>query len=363
MCNDITLEGSSRDRLHLLSSAREVADELLERWLYVPLHKAMELGSPEGLDRAVAQMAARLRSEVSGADDAAVRAAVAVLDVDWGSTTASQRRALVARALEAAGRRVVAVPATVEAVLGEASSDVVAAAQGASRRGQRLAIGADFNALDRRIIDYLGSSQSTFVRDEYGRRAGAFSAQARRVVADGLEAGLGRQDIARDLALAARTTLAGRGSFYWEVVASSFISQGRSFGQLSAYAEAGIDRYLFEAVLDEHTTETCRFLHGKTFSVSRGLQLFERVEAEPDRVKDILPWVRETNDVETGRKSLYVEQGGKRTAIAEVARSAAGTRDDRGEFSRGLSDRELSDLGVSFPPLHGLCRSTTLSIP
>ena len=363
MCNSNTLEGSPGDRLHLLSSAREVADEILERYLRVRLHKAMDLGNAAGLDRAVAQMAARLRSEVTGADDAAVRAAVAVLDVDWGSTTASQRRALVARALDAAGRKVATVPGAVEAVFGKAADEVVAAARGAVRRGQRLAIGADFNALDRRIIDYLGSSQSIFVRVEYGRRAEAFSAQARRTVADGLEAGLGRQDIARDLAQAAQTTLAGRGSFYWEVVASSFISQGRSFGQLSAYAEAGIDRYRFEAVLDEHTTETCRFLHGKTFSVGRGLRTFERLEADPDRAKDILPWVRETNNAETGRKSLYVEQGGKRSVIAEVARSAVGTRDDRGEFSRGLNDRELSDLGLSLPPLHGLCRSTTLCLP
>ncbi len=352
---------SPGDRLHLLCSAREAADEILDQYLRLRLHKAMDLGSPEGLDRAVAQMAARLRAEVTGADDAAVRAAVAVLDVDWGNTTASQRRVLVAQALKAAGRKVATVPGAVEAVFGEAADEVVAAARGAVRRGQRMTIGADFNALDRRIIDYLGSSQSTFVRDEYGRRAIAFSTRARRVVAEGLEAGLGRHDIARDLALAARNTIAGRGSVYWEVVASSFISQGRSFGQLSAYAEAGMDRYVFEAVLDEQTTETCRFLHGKTFSVSRGLKLFERAEADPDRVKDILPWVRESLDAETGRKSLYVQQAGQKTTIAEVTRSAMGTRDDRGEFTRGLSERNLSDLGAALPPLHGLCRSTTLS--
>ena len=73
------------------------------------------------------------------------------------------------------------------------------------------------------------------------------------MVADGLEAGLGRQDIAQDLARAATSTLAGRGKPYWEVVAGSFIGQGRSFGNLSAFAEAGLDRYVFEAVLDERS--------------------------------------------------------------------------------------------------------------
>jgi len=354
-------EGSVEARLRLVSEAREAADELLERYLRVPVSKAMNLGSARGFDRAVARLAAQLRTRASQADDAAVRAAVSVLDVDWGSTTADQRRTLIAQALEAAGGRTAAVPGAVQATFGDAADEVVRAARSAARQGQRFAISADFNALDHRIVDYLATSQSAFIRDEYGRRAEVFSVQARRIVSDGLEAGLGRQDIARDLARAAASTIAGRGQPYWEVVAGSFIAQGRSFGQLSSLAEAGIDRYVFEAVLDEHTTETCRFLHGKTFSVSRGLQLFERVESAPDRMKDILPWVRESVDADTGRKSLYVEQAGQRTVIAEVARSAVGTRDDRGEFTRGLGERELSDLGVAFPPLHGLCRSSLVS--
>jgi hypothetical protein len=355
-------EGSVYARLRLVSEARETADELLERYLRVPVSKAMNLGNARGFDRAVSGLAAQLRARASLADDAAVRAAVAVLDIDWGNTTAEQRRTFIARALDVAGRRTATVPGAVQAVFGDAADDVVRAARSAARQGQRLAISADCNALDHRIVDYLATSQSAFIRDEYGRRAEAFSAQARRIVSGGLESGLGRQDISHDLARAAASTIAGRGQPYWEVVAGSFIAQGRSFSQLSSFAEAGIDRYVFEAVQDEHTTETCRFLHGRIFSVDSGLRRFDQVEAEPDRVKDLLPWVRESVDADTGRKSLYVEQAGQRTVIAEVARSAVGTRDDRGEFSRGLGERELSDLGVAFPPLHGLCRSVLLGI-
>ncbi|RME73708.1 MAG: head morphogenesis protein, partial [Planctomycetota bacterium] len=196
---------------------------------------------------------------------------------------------------------------------------------------------------------------------EYGRRHDAFGERARQIVAEGLEAGLGREDIARDLERAARDVIAGRGSFYWEVVAGSFVSRGRSFAQLSSYAEAGIDRYLIEAVLDERTTEICRFLHGKTFSVSAGLRTFDRVDAEPDLVKELTPWVREAVDPDSGRKVLYIERGDDRTRVAEVTRSGLGTRDDRGEFARGLSERDLANLGISFPPYHGLCRTTTVA--
>ena len=352
---------ATADDHHLVVRAREAADEILERYLRIRLRKAFDLGSARGFDRAVGKLASLLGATAAGADDAAVRAAVAVLDVDWGGTTPGQRSTLIGRALEAAGRRTATVPRAVQAVFGHASTEVVQATRDAARRGQGLAIAADFNALDKRIVRHLTSSQANYVRDEYGRRHDAFGERARQIVADGLEAGLGREDIARDLERAARDVIAGRGSFYWEVVAGSFTSRGRSFAQLSAYAEAGIDRYIIEAVLDEHTTEICRFLDGKTFSVSTGLRTFDRVDAEPDLIKDITPWVREARDPDSGRKVLYVGRADDRARVAEVTRSGLGTRDDRGEFARGLSERDLANLGISFPPYHGLCRTTTVA--
>jgi hypothetical protein len=281
--------------------------------------------------------------------------------VDWPTTTAAQRRSLIAQAMQAAGRATARVPESIQVVLGPAATEVVDATRTATRRGQGLAIAADFNALDRRVVEHLRTSQTTYVRDEYGRRHEAFGERARQIVADGLEAGFGREDIASDLEAAAETVIAGRGSFYWEVVAGSFISQGRSFAQLSAYAEAGIERYVIEAVLDECTTEICRFLHGKSFTVSSGIGKFEQMEADPERATELAPWVREAVDPETGRKVLYAEQGGGRVTIAEVLRSGVGSRDDRGEFGRSLSEQELVGLGIGFPPYHGLCRSLTLA--
>ena len=352
--------GTADDRC-LIVRSREAADEILERYLRVGIRKAFDLGSARGFDRAVGRLAALLGARSAESDDAAVRAALGALDVDWATTTAAQRRTLISRALEAAGRRTATVPRAVQAVFGDAATEVVQATRDAALRGQGLAIAADFNALDKRIVRHLTSSQANFVRDEYGRRNDAFGERARQIVADGLETGLGREDIAADLERAAQDVLAGRSSFYWEVVAGSFVSRGRSFAQLSSYAEAGIDRYLIEAVLDERTTEICRFLHGKSFSVATGLRTFERVDAEPDLIKDLTPWVREAIDPQTGAKTLFVERGDERVRVADVTRSAVGTRDDRGEFGRGLSERDLANLGISFPPYHGLCRTTTVA--
>ena len=355
---------ASADRLLVVHEARVAADELVERFLGLPVAKAMNLGTRAGFDRAVALLAAQLRRATGRADVEAVREAIGVLDVDWARTTAAERRRLVAEAMAAAGRATALVPARIEAPFNDAAQEVVAATRTDARRSQRLAIGAEFNAIDRRVVAHVTSSQGNFVRDEYGRRIEGFGEEARRIVATGLEEGLGRDDIAQALEQAARTALVDRAPFYWETVAASFIAQGRSYAQMSSYAEAGIRQYRIEAVLDEQTTNICRYLHGKTFSVADALRRFDRIEQleDPEAIKQAMPWVREAQDLETGRTRLYVDGGRGRTDLAEVARSAMGTRDDRGDFRALASDSALNEVGIGFPPYHGLCRTTTLAV-
>jgi len=347
----------------LLQDAGKSVDVLLGEFLGLRLKKAVDLDDPGGFDRAVATLAAELRSKTKTDDAAAVRSAIKILDVDWKDTTAPKRRDLISRAMDAAARATRNVPKQISTTFGPAADEIVQATRDHSRQVQNLNIAADFNALDRRIVSHLKKTQAVFVRDEYGRRLDQFGTEARRIVAEGLEAGLGRDDIAGDLRRAAKAAFVEKSPFYWEVVAGAFISNGRSFAQMSSYAEAGIERYIIEAVLDERTTEICRFLHGKTFSVKDALGRFDRIEAmeSPEDIKQVQPWVREALDPDTGRKALFVDRGDDRIPITEVTRSAFGTRDDRGEFRGSLSEREMMDLGISFPPYHGLCRTTTVA--
>ena len=157
--------------------------------------------------------------------------------------------------------------------------------------------------------------------------------------------GLGRKDIAQDLERAAQAVIAGRDSFYWEVVAGSFIGRGRSFAQLSSFAEAGIERYRISATLDQATTNTCRYLDGKTFSVRRGLGIFDQVEADSENIREHNPWLRERGD------SIFIERAGQRVPIAQVVRSGFGVRDDRGEYAQARSEQELEGLNIGFPPV------------
>ena len=349
------------DHLAVIRQGREAADEILSRYLRVDILKAYDMGSPRGFDRAVTYLAGQLRSRASASDQDAVLAAIQVLDVDWKNTTATQRRELISQSLNAAGRKTAIVSQKTQVVFDDAADEVVQASRVTARRKHKLAIAADFNALDKRIAGHLKTSQAAFVRDEYGRRSAVFSQKARDIVSRGLESGLGRADIARDLEAAAQATLAGKGSFYWDVLAGSFISRGRSFATLSAFKEAGIERYAIEAVLDEATTDTCRFLHGKVFSVKSGIDLFKRAEAKPDELKNIAPWVRTDRDGE-GHQHLFVKRNDQRTSIATIQSSGAGIKDDRGTFSNSVDEKSLESLGVSVPPFHGLCRSTLISI-
>ncbi len=350
---------SPTDDLALIRGARRAADELLVG-LGVPVRKAFEVATPRGFDAAVSRLAALLRRLARVSEVEAVRQAVAVLDVDWRAMTPAQRSQLVRQALAAAGRVVSTVHEQVRAPLGRAASDVVAATRSDGRR-RGLSIAADFNAVDRRAVAYVVRANSLFVRDEYGRRLESLGLEAKRIVARGLEDGLGRDELAGDLARAANAAMVQRSASYWDVIAASFVGESRSLSQISSYAEAGIERYMLSAVLDEHTTDTCRFLDGKVIQTEDAIRMLDRMESseDPAAIKQIRPWVRERVG-EDGRRALVVDREGGRGVLAVVERSGVGVRDDRGAYSRALSGRDLAPAGIGFPPFHGLCRSTTV---
>ncbi|MFI5297482.1 MAG: head morphogenesis protein [Polyangiales bacterium] len=352
---------SDDDELMVISAARVAADELLAE-LRAPIEKAMSVATPHAFDAAVARLAGELRRASSASDVEAMRAAVGVLDIDWRAATAQQRSAVVRAALAAAGRATAAVPTRIEASLGPAATAVVRAARGDARRDQRLAIAADFNAIDHRAIAYLRRANTALVTDAYGRRLEAFGDRARGIVARGLEQGLARDDIAADLASAADRALVSNLRSYWDVVAASFIGEARSFSQMSSYAEAGIERYVISAVLDEVTTDACRFLDGKVLRTADALGTFERLEASDDplAIKRERPWVRERQSGD-GVRELVVTRGSTATTLAAVERSGVGARDDRGAFTRTVDARDLAPAGIGLPPYHGLCRSSTLA--
>lgn len=109
-------------------------------------------------------------------------------------------------------------------------------------------------------------------------------------------------------------------------------------------------------MLDERTSNICRFLHGRVFAVRDALHSFEAADKlrNPEAIKSLNPWPREDG------AGLYIMRDGRRIDIAAITRSGVGAWDDLGEFKAHQSNAGLAELGLGFPPYHGLCRTTTM---
>ncbi len=340
----------------LLAAGADAADDLLHD--VFGIEKALDPLDPTDF-LALSRRLARALAGVTHEEEAhALRRALRVLDVDWADLSALQRDQVIAAAREAFEDVPARVLPQLDGVFGGEVDKLVQAARVQTKRRFGLQVGSRLGEFDRRASDFLRRSQGHFIRDEYSRRAKVLSARARDIVAEGLEAGLGRSDIARDLATKLGESAIARSRDYWNLVAGVFVGRARSYAQVSAYRDAGVERYVITAVLDEVTSNTCRFLDGKVLTVGGAIDQFDRVEAldDPDGIKDEQPFVREGES--SGTRFLLVERGGRRTPLAHVVESGVGTSDVRGQYSHVHED--LAAAGIGPPPYHGHCRTTTV---
>lgn len=344
----------------LYGAGADAADEILRGVFRI--EKALDPLDPGDFLTIVRRLARALRGVAGPAEDAALRRALERLDVDWPHLS-PQARDQVIRAANQALRAVADhVLPQIDQVFDAEAGRVIGRARRSAVRRFGLRIAADVTRTDERIAKLVRESQGNFVRDEYGRRRDDFSRRARDIVAAGVERGLGRDDIVGELSAAMARDAFDRSRNYWEVVSMIFTNRARTYTQLGAFAEAGVERYRFDAVLDEVTSEVCRFLHGKIFTVERAMDRFREVERirDPERIREVQPFVQVGVD-RAGNQVLFYERGGRRRAVARIDEPAVGTRDEVGRYSRALSPAQLEAAGVTVPPLHGRCRSTIVA--
>lgn len=320
------------------------------------------LGTP-GYEQAVRTLIRALAKTTRGPDREAFRKAAEKLDADWPNMTVAKREEVIA----SAARMLVGVPelviGKVEKTLIAKMTEIVRITKRDAGRVHRLAINPSFNARDARIIKFAAESQGNYITTRYGERSKIFKQKARDIVSSGLKDGLGRVDIGRKLGGDLIGPSLRTSEAYWETVASIHVGRSRSWGQLAGFDEAGISKYEWESVLDEVTTDQCRFLHGKHFEVSKAIEKYQEVEEsdDPEAIKKIQPWLRigKTSD---GAQALFVDRGGRRSYVANVDESGVGTSDKIGSYSNGLDAALLQKLGVCTPPCHPRCRSTILPV-
>ena len=293
-------------------------------------------------------------------EERSLRKAVEQLDIDWGNLSEAGRERVFDAAARTVGGSAAKVLPRTRGVLTVEGERIVGETRKATKRRFRLDIETSTTDFDKRIGSHIVSSQGNFTTNELGLRADLFTTEARGIVAIGLERGEGRTDIAERMQKEALRNGIARKRSYWEVAAGSFANRGRTFAQFSSYNDAGIERYLFDSVLDEATTDICRFLHGQTFSVASSIAKFNEVDNldQPEDIKNVTPWVR-TREV-NGQLELQYKSGGQTFSVGRVLESAVGTADQTGRFGNALSSAQLAQRGISYPPLHGFCRSTVV---
>jgi len=222
--------------------------------------------------------------------------------------------------------------------------------------------------------DFLRTSQSLWVTDQYKTRSLTGTRLARGVVEEGLKEGLTNKQIAKQLAEKLKDVVVGRSEAYYDTVATTFANRSRTYASLSTYDELDVRRYRWVAQVDQHTCTACRFLHGKTSRVDAGLRRLTSIQQMKDpqsQVPKTLPWIRHRivkegeeeysygggrmTKLRVGERVMYIDRpGGKRLLVARVDEVGTGT--DTGRYSRKMPVGTLEDVGLTVPPSHSRCR-------
>lgn len=351
-------------RFDLCCGGVEAIDDIIRATYAVDISKALDPSNPDDFVRIVANLSRSIMRSTRATEAEILRKAINELDVDWASMTPAQRGRVVA----AANTALEAIPAQIMPVV-EKRLEVSASR---TIRGTRTSVQATINSSlstslslgDKEMVGHMTRNETLYITDEYARRRLAYSRQARAIVANGLEQGLGRDAIATTLheVLGVKPGLR-QSRNYWNVISAAFTNRTRTYGHLASYSQSGIERYLIEAVLDESTSEQCRFLHNKEFTVSKGLSLYSAAQelSNPEQIKELMPWPR-TRRNEDGETDIFIRRGGEDTTLATVTRSGMGEADDVGEHKNALPAETLDSLGVGLPPYHGLCRTTVVPL-
>ncbi|NIO76638.1 MAG: hypothetical protein GTN69_12330 [Armatimonadetes bacterium] len=241
------------------------------------VHKArLDPLDPNDFDRIVASLSAQIIRTAGKVEREALNAWIRRLKFDWPTATDAQLLA-ASKSLNAAMRKATGdVWAGVRGTLQTTSQRTAGDTRKSQIRTDKLEINAVMNLTDRRAVARMTATNVHYIRDYYGRVEPSMSARMREVAAEGIEQGLGTTEIARNIRREVGGTLKGLSNAYYNVVSNAVCMRSRTFSQLGSFRDAGIERFVFDAVLDEVTTDTC-FVAGTLIRTPDGERPIEAI--------------------------------------------------------------------------------------
>lgn len=344
------------------AAAAEAADELLKSYYKLDIFKALDPLDDADFLVIVQQLSTKLSKITGPLETAAVRTAMNNLDFDLTTATSAQ----IARYSQAVNLAIRSVPQeALPALVGTMKKDLSKTVRGTkvrSRQKYSWRIDTSLDKQDEAIVNSL-SKLRTWVTDEYGKRASMASQGIEQIIGAGVRDGLRADDIAVSLRELGQQVAINQSKNYWRIVAMNAVNRARNYGHIRSMDDAGIEAYVFTAVMDERTTEECRMLDGKRFPVQGALQRFAQLELETqsdsEAAQRVMPFVQRAQV--GGVTQLFVQPpGGARTVLGEVVQPGFGQADTRGVYRNVLDPGQIMAAGAAVPPLHHLCRSTLL---
>ena len=342
------------------TEARHAAQHLLTSVYRVDLRKALNPLEDGDFLVIVKQLSDQLHAVLGPIEAATVNAAMNALDLDLAALTGPEA-AQLANAVNLAVRNI-PTPALprLNGVIRHDLTETMGQTQVRAAARHGWAVDTTLDAVDSKMLTAV-SNVSSWVTDEYGKRASMLAHGVQKTIQDGMMNGLRSADIAEQLQKLGQGTI-NRSKGYWDTIATNVQNRARGFANLRGMEKAGIEAYDYLAVMDERTSDPCRALHGTRFPVSAGLRAYDDLRLQGgndiEAVEKVMPFVQRRRD-HNGDLEFFVQPPGTgATVIARVIESAVGTPDARGRFADVLSATELAAAGVVVPPIHNRCRST-----
>jgi len=203
----------------------------------------------------------------------------------------------------------------------------------------RAGLSKSFTLVDQRAISFIHDHHMYWSLNHYSSHT---TERIKRLADQAISSGMSRRDAGKFFARTIGEELK-RDAAYWELTADAITTRARSFSNIAAFEELGVERYIISIVDDHRTSDICLYLGGKEVEVTNEqgekevLQLKEHerrfdvadaakirdrmIEAEtPEEAKEIMPW------------------RSPKTVLSKFP-------------------KDLARSGVMMPPFHGRCRS------
>jgi len=205
--------------------------------------------------------------------------------------------------------------------------------------GQSRILGTDFsfNLIDEKAIDVLHEHNLYWVRNYYDNN---LSEKVQQLGEQVMREGLSRHEAGQLFEKELAETYQQYGTRYWEGYANHAVTRSREISSVSAYEKAGTLKIVINAIIDRRTSEICRGMNGKVFTIKRFVDQRDKLlnATDPEDVKHIAPWYRAREAADGETIEINIDGAWK-----------------------NLSTMDGVDVpsDIALPPYHFDCRTTT----